>query len=123
LRKALRNQIDHDGNGAFLVVIGIVLWASGAVGILKAFREGKLVKGGIFAITRNPMYCGFIVFLVPGIALWLRSWPLLTVPIVAYVVFKRLVAKEEKYLEEKFGQEYLEYKSRVNSIIPLVRFR
>ncbi len=109
--------------GAILVVIGIVLWASGAAGILKAFREGKLVKGGIFAITRNPMYSGLVVFLIPGIALWLRSWPLLTVPIVAYIVFKRLIVEEEKYLEEKFGQEYLEYKSRVNSIIPHVRFR
>jgi protein-S-isoprenylcysteine O-methyltransferase Ste14 len=108
--------------GAILGVIGIVLWGSGAVGILKAFREGKLVKGGVFAITRNPMYCGFIVFLT-GFALWLRSWPVLTVPIVAYIVFKLLVEKEEKYLEEKFGQEYLEYKLRVNSIIPLIRVR
>jgi protein-S-isoprenylcysteine O-methyltransferase Ste14 len=68
------------------------------------------------------MYSGIIVFFAPGVALWFRSWIILTVPLVAYIIFKLLIPKEEKYLEEKFGKEYLDYKSKVNAVIPLPRF-
>lgn len=108
--------------GIILIVIGLAMWASGARIIDKAFDEGKLLTSGVYAIVRNPMYSGLIVFVAPGIALSFRSWPLLTVPIVAYIGFRFLIHKEEKYLEDKFGQQYLDYKSNVNSIIPFVRF-
>jgi len=106
--------------GIVLVVIGLVFWALGAARIQRAFKEERLLTDGVFAVVRNPMYCGFIAFVTPGIALWLRSWPLLTLPFMAYIVFKLLVGREEKYLEEKFGPEFREYRSRVNAIIPFL---
>jgi protein-S-isoprenylcysteine O-methyltransferase Ste14 len=76
--------------GTTLIVIGLVLWASAVREIDRAFCEGRLLTKGAYAIVRNPMYSGFIVFVAPGIALWLRSWPLLTVPLVTGMLFKLL---------------------------------
>ena len=108
--------------GTTLIVIGLVLWALAVREIDLAFSEGRLLTRGAYAIVRNPMYSGFIVFVAPGIALWLRSWPLLTVPLVAGMAFKLLIKKEENYLEEKFGQAYLDYEAKVNALVPFVRF-
>jgi len=108
--------------GTTLIIIGLVLWVLAVREIDRAFSEGRLLTQGAYAIVRNPMYSGFIVFVATGIALWLRSWPLLTVPLVAGMAFKVLIKKEENYLEEKFGQAYLDYEAKVNALVPFVRF-
>jgi protein-S-isoprenylcysteine O-methyltransferase Ste14 len=108
--------------GTILIALGLTMYVLGARKITTAFHEGKLLTTGVYAIVRHPMYSGIIVFFAPGVALWFRSWIILTVPLVAYIIFKILIPKEEKYLEEKFGKEYLDYKSKVNAVIPLPRF-
>jgi protein-S-isoprenylcysteine O-methyltransferase Ste14 len=108
--------------GIILIVVGLVIWVLGARIIRNAFHEGRLLTNGVYAIVRNPMYSGLIVFVSPGIALLFRSWLMLTMPFVAYIVFMLLIKTEAIYLEEKFGQEYLDYKLKVNSLIPFPRF-
>ncbi len=107
--------------GSVLIAGGIVLWASGGRVIHRAFNEGRLLTSGPYAIVRHPIYSGFIVFIVPGIALWLRSWLLLTVPVVAAILFVVLIRDEERYLEQKFGQAYKDYRSRVHTLVPFLR--
>jgi protein-S-isoprenylcysteine O-methyltransferase Ste14 len=62
------------------------------------------------------------VFNLPGIAFLTRSWPLFLMPLVAYAVFKLLIHREDEYLERRFGQAYLDYRARVNEVIPVPRF-
>ena len=109
--------------GSVLIVLGLLLWGSGARVIDRAFREGRLLTTGAYALVRNPMYSGFIVLVSPGIALWFRSWALLAVSVAAYGIAKILIKREEHYLDEKFGQAFLDYRSRVNALIPLIKFR
>ena len=104
--------------GVLLIVVGLVLWALSGRIIQNAFKEGKLLTKGIYAIVRHPMYSGILVFFSSGIALVSCSWVMLTAPFVGYIVFKLLIKEEENYLERKFGQEYFDYKSKVNAIIP-----
>ncbi|VVB61854.1 Phospholipid methyltransferase [uncultured archaeon] len=108
--------------GTILIIIGLVMWLLGVRIISKAFHEGRLLTKGVYTIVRNPMYSSLIVFISPGVALWFRSWLIFTVPFVSYIVFKLLIKEEEKYLEEKFGQDYLDYKSKVNALIPFPHF-
>lgn len=85
----------------------------------KGFNEGKLVTTGFFSISRNPIYASWILFILPGMMLFTKSWPLLTVPLAAYAGFKFFVKKEVDFLTKKFGPEYLGYKSKVNELLPI----
>jgi protein-S-isoprenylcysteine O-methyltransferase Ste14 len=82
-----------------------------------------LVTSGVFGIVRHPIYAAWIVFNLPGIALLCRSWPMLGAAVVAYAVFKLSIKREDDYLEQRFGQAYRDYRSRVNEIVPFPRQR
>jgi protein-S-isoprenylcysteine O-methyltransferase Ste14 len=72
-----------------------------------------LVIEGPFKVTRNPIYVGFTLIYI-GIALLVNTlWPLLLLPVVQNVMRQGVIEREERYLERKFGQEYLAYKERV----------
>jgi protein-S-isoprenylcysteine O-methyltransferase Ste14 len=67
-----------------------------------------LVTDGAFRFSRNPLYLAATGLYV-GVALLVDAlWPLvLLIPMLA------VVAREERYLEAKFGDAYRAYKARV----------
>jgi protein-S-isoprenylcysteine O-methyltransferase Ste14 len=109
--------------GIILLIIGIPMLLIAARAMFRAFDRGELVTTGAFGLVRNPIYCAWIFFILPALALFCRSWPMLLTSLVAYIIFKMLIKREEQYLEEKFGKAYLDYRSRVNEIIPIPKFR
>jgi protein-S-isoprenylcysteine O-methyltransferase Ste14 len=82
-----------------------------------------LVVNGLYSVIRNPMHLGWTLLLI-GLALLMQSFTLLFIFIPLFVLVHILYLKliEEKVLEMKFGQAYLNYKNRVPMFIPnLVR--
>lgn len=72
-----------------------------------------LVTRGPYRVTRNPMYVG-LAFLYAGIALYFgSSWGLLLLPVVLVAVDRMVIAREERYLERRFGAAYTHYKTQV----------
>jgi protein-S-isoprenylcysteine O-methyltransferase Ste14 len=104
--------------GVILIIIGFPFFIISAATVTRAYNSDKLVIDGIFRYCRHPLYASFVVFIVPGIAILMNSWPALTTPIAMYFILRLLVIKEESYLESVFGSEYLEYKKRVPCIMP-----
>ena len=102
-----------------LVIAGIGLSMTGArlfakIGTnIKTFDEpGRLVTGGPYRYTRNPMYLGFAAALL-GIALLLGSLSAFIVWIAFVVVTDRwYIAFEERVMHEKFGDAYRAYQQR-----------
>jgi len=72
----------------------------------------ELRTGGIYKISRNPMYASFI-FLNTATFLFLPSILLLVIMIYGMVVHHFIILGEEKFLDHEFGDEYRKYKSRV----------
>ena len=105
--------------GVFLIVVGLLMLSISARALHRAYNNDKLCTTGVYAFCRNPIYSSWILFILPGIALCFRSWTLLTAPLAMYISFKFFVREEEEYMTEIFGDDYLEYKSEVNSIFPL----
>ena len=72
-----------------------------------------IVESGPFRLTRNPLYVG-LTLVYAGFALLLNTWwsLLLLIP-VWFVMHHFVVRREEAYLEQKFGQTYLDYRHRV----------
>ncbi len=106
------------GVTVFGVALALVAWA-----IVTMTRAGSnvptnrptttIVESGPYRFTRNPIYLGMFLGLI-GLAiafdtLWL---PMMLVPF-AIVIRYGVVAREEAYLERKFGADYRGYRSRV----------
>ncbi len=109
--------------GGILLLVGVPLLVIAGRAATLAYGRDALATTGIFGVTRNPIYAAWIVFIIPGLVLLSSSWPLLLTPIVAYVVFKMLIGRESRYLEERFGEEYRAYRAKVNELVPMPRFR
>jgi protein-S-isoprenylcysteine O-methyltransferase Ste14 len=71
-----------------------------------------IVTTGPYRLTRNPAYLGMTLVYI-GIALLADAlWVLVPLPVVLLIIDRAVIAREERYLERKFGQEYLDYKGR-----------
>jgi protein-S-isoprenylcysteine O-methyltransferase Ste14 len=107
--------------------VGVAIWLAGfalaAVAIAQFHRAGtdvrtetptaKIVDTGVFARSRNPIYVGAHIGTV-GAAIALNSLWILATLVPFYLVIRYgVVAREEAYLERKFGPAYLDYKARV----------
>ncbi len=73
----------------------------------------SLIQHGIFRYTRNPLYLGLVIILVGlGFIFDIAWWIILVGPIIGLTQWA-LIIPEEKYLMEKFGNEYFLYAARV----------
>ncbi len=104
----------------FLIVIGLALFAAG----IRSFARARtpvptnqptraLATTGIHGWTRNPIYLGmFLVY--GGIGVAARSpWALILTLPLAITIRYGVVAREEAYLERRFGDAYRDYRARV----------
>lgn len=72
-----------------------------------------IVAEGVFRWTRNPMYLG-MTLVYCGLAILFESFAaLLLLPFVLIIIRTYVIAREERYLETKFGDEYRRYRQRV----------
>jgi len=78
----------------------------------------KLVQGGIFTHCRNPLYVGnFLVILGLGIASNSRLFLAVGIPFFLFAYWA-IIAAEENFLRNKFGDEFAAYCARVNRLVP-----
>jgi protein-S-isoprenylcysteine O-methyltransferase Ste14 len=106
--------------GGSLILAGLTLFAAGVRNLLRAGTPlptnkptRALVTTGIHRWTRNPIYLGmFLVYGGIGIAAPSPWTLILTLPL-AITIRYGVVAREEAYLERRFGDAYRDYKARV----------
>jgi protein-S-isoprenylcysteine O-methyltransferase Ste14 len=103
-----------------LILIGLALAAAGIRNFARARTPvptneptRALVTTGIHGWSRNPIYVGmFLVY--AGIAIAARSlWALILVLPLAITIRYGVIAREEAYLDRRFGDTYRSYKARV----------
>jgi protein-S-isoprenylcysteine O-methyltransferase Ste14 len=71
----------------------------------------RVVTHGPYARTRNPGYTA-MAMIYASISLLRNSlWPMLLLPAAVATIHKGVIEREERYLEEKFGEEYRRYKA------------
>jgi protein-S-isoprenylcysteine O-methyltransferase Ste14 len=106
--------------GGVLALAGIILilWAAGlfrraGTNVRPWEPASALVVTGPYRKTRNPMYLG-MTLLYFGLAVLLHSIVALLLLVAVLVVMQtQVIAREESYLEARFGDDYREYKKRV----------
>jgi protein-S-isoprenylcysteine O-methyltransferase Ste14 len=109
------------------LVVGFLLSVVGTGVIVTTWRQMNTAKtniepwkpttaildSGLFGISRNPIYVAMILIYLGVTCLFNSIWFLPFLPIVLLIIYFGVILREEKYLESKFGDEYLNYKKRV----------
>ena len=109
--------------GIFLIIFGAYLWCSALfrAKIDDGIMKNKLVTTGVYGIVRNPIYSAFMFFCTGALfvsgnvffyPLFFFYWGFMTV---------LMINTEENWLEKVYGEEYIEYKRKVNRCIPWKR--
>jgi protein-S-isoprenylcysteine O-methyltransferase Ste14 len=105
------------GIAIVLVVVNLAIKGLGAPFAVALTRS--VATDWMYAWTRNPMVVSALAFLI-GLGLWLQSalfliWVLIVVS-PAFLLYLKVY--EERELEIRFGEAYLEYKTRTPMLLP-----
>lgn len=102
--------------GMVVVVAALVLMGAAAVQMALARTTliprqapSALVTGGVFRLSRNPIYLADVLLLVGLILSWDALLSLMLVPAFVWVIQERFIRGEEERLLEAFGDDYLIY--------------
>ena len=106
------------GGAVFVLALALVAWA-----IVTITRAGSnvptnlptttIVESGPYRFTRNPIYLGMLVGLIGFAIAFDNLWLLMMLVPFALVIRFGVVAREEAYLDRKFGDIYRSYRARV----------
>ena len=106
--------------GAILFLGGFFLGFPALRGMLNAKTTPNphrpttaLVRDATFRITRNPMYLGMMISYAGLFIFFQNPWFILFLPFLILLFTTWVIIPEEKYLAEKFGKEYMDFKARV----------
>ncbi|TYB80909.1 methyltransferase family protein [Maritimibacter fusiformis] len=102
--------------GAGLVLAGFGLMLLGAVELIRQRTTfiprrdpSALAQGGIYRLSRNPIYLGDVLVLA-GFILWWDVWPaLVLVPLFMWIITIRFIKGEERRLIKTFGEDAREW--------------
>lgn len=110
----------NDTLGAILIVLGLVLMVVAAAQMLIARTTviprrdpDALVFGGVFRISRNPIYLADAIVLAGLYIAWDALVALPLVAVFVAIIQRRFILEEEARLSRRFGEEYLAYTARV----------
>ena len=73
----------------------------------------RIAKEGPFRYTRTPGYLAMTLIYAGIASLANALWAVLLLPAALLVIQRGVIEREERYLERKFGEEYLSYKAQV----------
>ena len=105
----------------FILSAGILIFLNPVLQFIKSkttvnpiqFEDvNKLVTSGIFKYSRNPMYLGMLMIVLSTSIFYLNIYSILTPLLFILWINKFQIKREEEFLIEKFGDEYLSYKKK-----------
>ena len=109
-----------------ILIIGLIVIISPVIDFIKSkttvnpvkFKNvNTLVTTGIYRYSRNPMYLGMILIIISTTVYYLNFVSVFS-PLIFYIwINKFQISREEIFLEDKFGNEYLKYKSETRTWI------
>ena len=123
-----------------LFIIGWVVWGLGMVLVMapivmfprrggvpkgKSFvKTTRLVDSGLYAVARHPQYTGGVLAIFLTTLLWYPHWLFGVLGVIGTVVIYLSCKEEDRYLIEKFGDDYKRYMQRVprmNFLLGVIR--
>jgi protein-S-isoprenylcysteine O-methyltransferase Ste14 len=111
--------------GAGLIIVGLGLVAGGTFVLRRQLTVyprpvpgGRLIRDGVFALVRHPMYGGVVIAAL-GWGLLMASLPAMAGAVVLGFFFDLKSRREEAWLAERFP-DYAEYSRQTRRLIPWI---
>jgi len=98
--------------GLALMAWGILTLRRAGTTVLPDKAADRLVTEGAFRFRRNPIYMGDVLALIGLAQLTYNIWFAILAPPFALAILGLAILPEERHLEDRFGQAYLDYKER-----------
>ena len=113
--------------GALITAIGLLfaIWARVEIGrnwsgTVTIKRNHELIVSGPYALVRHPIYTGLILAFV-GSAIARGQWRGVLAVFFVWVSLWRKLQVEERWMIERFGEQYVAYRQRVPAIVPFAK--
>ena len=120
LAKSIPWQLDFIAYILFTIGVAISMVSLFTLGKSTRFgiptKKTALKTGGLYKVSRNPIYLGFDLMTISSILLLLNPI-ILVLGVFNIVVYHLIIIGEEQFLEKDFGEDYLEYKRKVRRYI------
>jgi len=126
----------EDGNQFVWLIIAALVSFSGqvvraiAIGTANKYTSGRNTKEqvadalntkGIYSTVRHPLYLGNYLMWI-GIVLYvLNPWYVIVVTLLFWLYYERIMFAEERFLERKFGEDYISWSKSVPAFIPSMK--
>ena len=104
------------GAGAAAIVSGMWVLGKSLTPFPRQPEQAQLVRHGIYALMRHPVYAGLIAFSLGWACLW-GSWRGVALALLQAVLLVAKARREERWLREKFP-DYDRYAAKVRRLIP-----
>ena len=98
--------------GAALMVLAVLQMVLARTTFIPRRNPAALVSGGVFAISRNPIYLGDALILSGVILFWGALFALPLVPAFMWLITRRYIRDEEMRLQAGFGPDYTAWAAR-----------
>ncbi len=106
--------------GWAMLAAGLGILALGALSLKRAgtpmnpYRPSTvLVTAGPYRYSRNPLYIALMLAYLGTAVVVNTVWPIMLLPGLLFLMQWGVIAREERYLERRFGDEYRRYQARV----------
>jgi protein-S-isoprenylcysteine O-methyltransferase Ste14 len=106
--------------GGAIILVGLVFMLAAVIQLRRArtalmpYRPTTaIVERWPYSFSRNPIYLAMAIVYI-GISIFFNTiWPFLLLPLIMLVMHRGVIEREERYLEQKFGSQYVDYRLRV----------
>ena len=106
----------------FILGLGLIFTIFSMINLGKSTTLGLPEKdtvfknNGLYKVSRNPMYVGFNLLTIAS-ALFIQNIFILFAGIYSIGIYHLIILSEEKFLANRFGSKYIEYKAKVRRYI------
>lgn len=102
--------------GLPILIIGFLIYITAMLQFLRRFKNGELITNGVYALSRNPIYASWVLFILPGLSLICNNWCFGAAALCMYLALVTKVKKEEVDLLSVFGDSYKAYQQKVGRV-------
>lgn len=101
--------------GSLFVVLGVLEFrrAQTTLSPISPEQSSTLVTTGVYRLSRNPMYLGFLLLLLGWALYWQNGASLLLLPVFVLSMNRLQILPEERFMLTNFGQQFRRYRERV----------